>query len=325
LLNNTGGAPVHEMSRAISAILYDKTYDLPKRSVARELLKVIEVDGMTEALAFYEQVSDDNENYMLDENEINLASYRLLESNQTRKAASVLELGLTSFPYAFNLHDSYGEMLLELGKKEEAIESYRRSVHLNPKNENGLMKLKELGIEIDPESLYLLKTDKNWTKEIFIFPLHFARDLPYLGIEESHFPEGWRDQESFEYWSYAYVWNIDLNRELTTAELESHIESYYDGLMNVVNKNKKLTLPKSVAKIERQEDGNSSVKFKGAVEVYDAFVTQNNLTLNVLVEIFYCEKKKESFLVFRVSPEEFGGQIWSELNEISLRPNICED
>ena len=34
LLNNTGGAPLDQMTKAIAAILYDKPYDLPKRSVA---------------------------------------------------------------------------------------------------------------------------------------------------------------------------------------------------------------------------------------------------------------------------------------------------
>src|SRR5688500_11153152 len=42
LLNNTGGAPLGEMVNAIAAILYDKSYDLPKRSVAYSVADRIE-------------------------------------------------------------------------------------------------------------------------------------------------------------------------------------------------------------------------------------------------------------------------------------------
>jgi hypothetical protein len=53
LLNNTGGAPLDQMTNAIAAILYDKSYDLPKRSVAYSLADRIEKEGIPAALEYY--------------------------------------------------------------------------------------------------------------------------------------------------------------------------------------------------------------------------------------------------------------------------------
>lgn len=40
------------------------------------------------------------------------------------------------YPEAFNTHDSHGEVLLLLDREKEAVEAYKRSLELNPKNEN---------------------------------------------------------------------------------------------------------------------------------------------------------------------------------------------
>ena len=71
LLNNTGGAPLNEMTNAIAAILYDKSYDLPKRSVAYSLADKIEKKGIPAALEYYKGIKDST-GYYLNENEANI-------------------------------------------------------------------------------------------------------------------------------------------------------------------------------------------------------------------------------------------------------------
>ena len=56
----------------------------------------------------------------------------------------MLELAIEHFPDAFNLYDSYGEVLLNLGEKEKAIESYKKSIELNPDNKHGIEVLRDL-------------------------------------------------------------------------------------------------------------------------------------------------------------------------------------
>ena len=163
ILDNTGGPSVYPMTVAITGILYDKPYDFPKRSVANALVDVIEKDGITAALAHY-QTTKDSGNYYLDENEMNTAGYQLLQSGRAKEAEAVFKLNVEAFPNAFNPYDSYGEALLVLGDTAQAIENYKKSVTLNPGNENGLIVLKALGVDTDtlikrvsPESLKLLE------------------------------------------------------------------------------------------------------------------------------------------------------------------------
>jgi Tfp pilus assembly protein PilF len=56
----------------------------------------------------------------------------------------IFQLNTELYPDGFNTFDSYGECLLLLHKKDEAKIAYKKSLELNPKNNNALEKLKEL-------------------------------------------------------------------------------------------------------------------------------------------------------------------------------------
>jgi len=45
---------------------------------------------------------------------------------------------------SWNVYDSYGEVLLKHGKKQDAIKMYQKSMELNPNNENGKKVLEEI-------------------------------------------------------------------------------------------------------------------------------------------------------------------------------------
>jgi tetratricopeptide (TPR) repeat protein len=47
-----------------------------------------------------------------------------------------------------NAYDSFGESLMKLGKNDLAIKNYRKSVALNPNNQNGIDSLKNFGDDI---------------------------------------------------------------------------------------------------------------------------------------------------------------------------------
>lgn len=148
LLNNTGNAPLHQITMALTAILHDKTYDFPKRSVAHSIAAVMDKNGIQAALEHFKAIKDSSD-YYLNENEINLAGYDLLWANRPEEAAAIFKLNIETYPNAFNVYDSYGEALLILGDTAEGVENYKRSIQLNPENENGLNVLKDLGISTD--------------------------------------------------------------------------------------------------------------------------------------------------------------------------------
>jgi tetratricopeptide (TPR) repeat protein len=72
------------------------------------------------------------------EMEVNGAGYALLQSDRADQAVAVFELNTRVFPEAFNTWDSLGEGLAELGRYDEAIRHYERSLDLNPDNTNAV-------------------------------------------------------------------------------------------------------------------------------------------------------------------------------------------
>jgi len=148
LLNNTGGAPLDEMTVGIAGILNDKPYSFPKKSLAYSLLHVIDQDGLDAARLFYDKVKT-SEDYQLNENDINSAGYELLQSSRAKEATFLFKINVEAFPNSFNAYDSYGEALLTLGDTTQSIENYKKSVKLNPGSQSGLSALKQLGVNTD--------------------------------------------------------------------------------------------------------------------------------------------------------------------------------
>ena len=147
LLNNTGGAPLNEITRAIRGIIYEKDYDFPKKSLAYELLGVIKNNGIEAGMEFYD-LNKHSETYELNEGEMNQIGYQLMGIGMTKEASKVFKLNIDAYPKSFNVYDSYAEALMNLGKNDLAIENYRKSVELNPNNQNGIDNLKNLGSDV---------------------------------------------------------------------------------------------------------------------------------------------------------------------------------
>lgn len=317
LLNNTGNADLYRMSRAISGILYDKPYKMPKKSTAHAMLDVIKKEGLEKGFSFYEKVKD-SELYNLDENELNLVGYEFLQANKLEEAAAIFKLNLEVFPTSANVYDSYGEVLLLLGKKEEAIKNYRISVLRNPRNDNGIKVLKGLGEKIPKRAdlLFFETEDKTWRKEIFIFPIRFAREIAYEGVEDARFPVGWEVADSSTYWSYSFGWNISHEGQLTKEELEVDLQMYFDGLMRVDS---------TTVLLKGNENATDKFSYTGQVKTINTFFRQRSaMTLNTTIEQYYCEEKKKLMVHFKFSPKAFGHDVWEHLEEVKFPVEICD-
>lgn len=145
VLNNTESVELFEMTDAINNILHDQPYTFPDKPIAQFLLKTIQEEGIQEARSFYKKVKNTKGHYIR-EDEMIIAGYDLLHTGKAEEAAIIFELSIDAFPKAYNVYDSYAEALMELGRKEEAIKNYKKSVELNPKNQNGIDMLKKLGV-----------------------------------------------------------------------------------------------------------------------------------------------------------------------------------
>jgi len=70
------------------------------------------------------------------EAEVNAVGYALMRNQDLEHALQVFQLNTRVFPEASNTWDSLGEALMNLGRNEEAIRAYERSLELDPSNAN---------------------------------------------------------------------------------------------------------------------------------------------------------------------------------------------
>ncbi|NTX63401.1 serine hydrolase [Myxococcus sp. CA051A] len=76
---------------------------------------------------------------------LNDIAYSLLRSGKVPDAVKMFEANVELYPQDSNAHDSLGEGYAEAGRKDEAIFRYKKSLELDPKNNNAVMMLEKLG------------------------------------------------------------------------------------------------------------------------------------------------------------------------------------
>ena len=105
------------------------------------------VAGEDGAIAFFKGLnSPDNKliKYSLSEEHLNAAGYALLQYSKVNEAIEMFTFMIKEFPESANAYDSRGEAYMKAGNQELAIADYRKSLELNPKNENAKKMLDQL-------------------------------------------------------------------------------------------------------------------------------------------------------------------------------------
>ena len=145
LLNNTGGTKLVEMSQKIAAILFGKPYKEPVRDIAEALMKVVVEKGVQAAIAQYHELkATQKDAYDFSEPQLNGLGYQLMQMKRVKDAIEIFKLNVEMYPKGFNTYDSLAEAYLENGDKQLAIQNYKKSLELNPKNTAAAEKLKKL-------------------------------------------------------------------------------------------------------------------------------------------------------------------------------------
>ncbi len=76
--------------------------------------------------------------------DVNSTGYELMAAGKLDAACEVFRFNTLVFPEDWNVWDSLGECWLKSGNTERAIESYQRSLELNPDNANAEKVLQEV-------------------------------------------------------------------------------------------------------------------------------------------------------------------------------------
>jgi tetratricopeptide (TPR) repeat protein len=148
LIDNTSQWRSNSILRAaITNILYNQPYkrSFPKRSIAATLYRTIIEKGADEFIKQYRDLkAEQSANYDFSESELNTLGYELIRMNKIKEAVEVLKLNVEAFPRSANTYDSLGEAYMLNGNTDLAVKNYKKSLELNPKNDNAQKMLKRL-------------------------------------------------------------------------------------------------------------------------------------------------------------------------------------
>ena len=144
LLDNVTHRSLHGTGVDIMNLLNNRPIIADKQSLANLYGNGLFEHGTDFAISRFNTLKGDTSAYYMNEKELNDMGYALLNDGYKAEALETLRLNTLLYPNSWNAYDSYGEILLIMQKKEEAIAMYQLSIKLNPKNEGAKKVLRQL-------------------------------------------------------------------------------------------------------------------------------------------------------------------------------------
>lgn len=121
-----------------------KIMESEPQSIQSEKLPIVQMFRENEHLPmderiemFYKLKSENPTTYNFnDEDALNFYGYQLLWNNKNEDAYLIFKMIVSEFPHSANAYDSFGEICLKIGDKNQALINYKKSLELNPENFN---------------------------------------------------------------------------------------------------------------------------------------------------------------------------------------------
>lgn len=126
--------------------------DVKESSLEKELSKTLYRDYEQDSLPkiqqtikqFDELQKDGFNDLWVDEYALNGIGYGLLRRNHVEEAKEIFILNVKAYPSSSNVYDSLGEAYMKLGENDLAIINYKKSLELDPENNNAVKMLEKL-------------------------------------------------------------------------------------------------------------------------------------------------------------------------------------
>ena len=113
--------------------------------IGNVLMKTIQEKNIAAAVAQYHDLKSNQPNgYDFSEQEFIGLGYALLHMKKIPEAIEIFKLSVEAYPESYNTWDSLAEAYMDHGDKELAIQNYKKSLEVDPKNANAVNKLKQL-------------------------------------------------------------------------------------------------------------------------------------------------------------------------------------
>lgn len=148
LTNQGGRLAMNELTTAIDNILEKSKYNVPKIPIANKIvLEFGENDTNTAIAKIKSAISENPNDYNIDENNINRLSYTYLRDSQMIKAIEIFKLNTKLHPNSANAFDSLAEGYFANKQFGLSKENYQKSLELNPENDNAKVMIGRIGKE----------------------------------------------------------------------------------------------------------------------------------------------------------------------------------
>ncbi|SEM61252.1 Beta-lactamase [Mucilaginibacter gossypiicola] len=147
LMTNNKQGNLYSIEKSIEAILDGKPYVQVKRSFLDAFSTKLDLMSGEQIISFYNELKNkhSDEYSFDDENTLNETGYYLMSKKRLADAVSVFEYNTKLFPKSGNVFDSLGEAYYNQGNKPLALLNYKKSLQLDPANDNA----KKIIIELD--------------------------------------------------------------------------------------------------------------------------------------------------------------------------------
>jgi tetratricopeptide (TPR) repeat protein len=123
---------------AANTELSDTNIDQNEKLSIVQVFKENEDLPMNERIELFYKLKKESPTAFDFENEeaLNFYGYQLLWNNKDQDAFLIFKMLVSEFPNSPNVYDSYGEIHLKMGDKNQALINYKKSLELNPDNFN---------------------------------------------------------------------------------------------------------------------------------------------------------------------------------------------
>jgi hypothetical protein len=166
------------------------------------------------------------------------------------------------------------------------------------------------------DSPQLLKEPSNWTFERFALPPAFAPNFPFKGAEELRFSPGMFSKDSANYFTYAFVAELDNTTSIPQSGIKNYLLLYFKGLCASTAKDRKLSVDTSkiTVVIERKKSSpGNEIIYSALLNVFGVFADGALVKLNMEVKVLANAAAKKTYLFFIVSPLPRTDRAWKQL------------
>jgi hypothetical protein len=168
------------------------------------------------------------------------------------------------------------------------------------------------------QTAQLLKGPSNWQFERFTLPPEFAPNIPYKGVEELRFSPGMFVKDSANYFTYAFVAELDNITSISQDDIKNYLLEYFKGLCSNTAKERKLSIDTSKISVSIDKNTNTGkdVRYNATLDIFGVFADGAPVTLNAEIKVLNDKPASKTYLVYVASPLNKTDPAWTKLRSI---------